>query len=108
MLYGLGFSDPVIASKVNKYIFSVNQRVIDNLLVEVFKGRKVPRWIKKPKEVKDDITDYCREQGITRTPVLEQLIKDNYEDFLRETRATADDFKKAGIVLERPETNAWF
>ncbi len=108
VLYGLGFSDPVMGSKINQFIFVLHQDILDKLLVVAFQGRKVPRWIKKPKEVKDEITDYCKEHGLHRTPVLEKLIKDNYEDFLRETRADDKAFKKAGIELQRPETNAWF
>lgn len=108
IFYGLGFANPQLASKINKYVFSLNQKLFTRLLVVAFRGQKLGGWIKKPKEVSDEITAYCKEYGLQRTPMLEKLIADDYYQFLTETRADDKAFTKAGFVLERPEKNVWF
>ena len=109
MLYGLGFSNPSIASKLNQYMFSVSNKLMQRLLIAAFYKQTMPRWIKKPKEVKDETIDkYCREMGIQRSAVLDRLIEENMRDFLTEIRADPKDFAKYGFDLIRPETNKWF
>jgi hypothetical protein len=106
MLYGLGFSNPVIASKLNQYMFSVSSKLMQRLLIAAFYKQSMPKWIKKPKEVKDETIDrYCREMGIQRSAVL---IEENMRNFLTEIRADPKDFAKYGFDLIRPETNKWF
>jgi hypothetical protein len=82
---------------------------MQRLLTAAFYKQSMPRWIKKPKEVKDETIDnYCKEMGIRRSPILDRLIEENYRDFLTEIRADAKEFEKHGFTFTRPETNKWF
>lgn len=109
IFYGLGFSNPILASKINRYMFSLNQNLMRKLLVVAFNGQKMPKWIKKPKDEKEgEIDKFCKENHIERSAVVERLIQENYGEFLHEIRADEKMFEKAGIQLPRPETNEWF
>lgn len=109
--YGLGFSDPVAASSINHYIFSIRKRMVAHLLMKKFKGASYPKWIKKTKPKADIIDDYCKLHGTTRTRVLEKIIEDNKLEFLQEMKVDLKVYKKEHVELHTPEKiveNRWF
>jgi len=109
IFYGLGFSNPVIASKINQYVFALKPWLLQRLLIKAFYKQSMPRWIKKPAEAKeDDIRKYCRENDIQYSTVVVELVQQNMGMFLHEIRATDKQFAEAGIALTRPEENKWF
>lgn len=108
LFFGLGFSNPVLASKINQYMFFLKPTMVQKLLCVAFYKQSMPKWIKKPKPVEDDITGYCKEHGIEDTPMLRKLVQENMGDFLREIRADDKKFKEMGISLSMPEKNQWF
>jgi hypothetical protein len=107
--YGLGFSDPGVASAIGKYLYMINPKIMDRLLMVSFFHKKFPRWIKKPKVEHDAVIEaYCKEHGIEKSPILIKLIDDHPREFLTEIRAPKDEFDKRGIELDMPEKSEWW
>jgi len=119
----ISFGDLNKAERLNRYLFKVNQNIIDALIF--FEGselRRFPRWIRKDKK-KNDLIDklmvkYFERFGLEKRELennyetLRKIVEDNLKTFLRELGEPEETFRKLGIELEKPKVKVglerWF
>ena len=108
----LGFGDIDAASKVDRYVFTIDQDYIRGLII--VKGRHLktmPKWIKKTSK-KDDKLDKLMEKYRVKFAISKSDFKRNYElirniaennlvQFLRELGEDEKTFRSFGIEVEK-------
>lgn len=119
----LGFGDVEKASKINRYMWSIDNEIVSGLIaLELSELKRFPRWIKKQKK-KGDLIDelierYFKNFDLERKEIennyglIRHIVENNLKEFLKEVGATEQEYKKLGVGLrkEKPKTGLerWF
>lgn len=120
----IGMGDPIRAERLNRYLFTIDKRIVHGLLtMEIRSIGRMPAWIKKEKKKDEPIDklldEYFTKMELSHTDLNENIIlyreigKRNMRELLRGIGAEEKVFKKWKVDLDKkmPEikqSNGWW
>ena len=118
----ISFSDLEKAERINRYNFNINNEILRALIYfEARELKQFPKWLgrKSKKDLLDKlILKYCEMFGIPKKELfinynlINEIIKTDLKQFLKELGEPEETFKKFGIELEKPKVKTglsrWF